>query len=82
MLKDLKGTREQRKRNTEDAKTNFSAWLKQLDDIEVRKREGIDMEIHRMAADKAVEDLSDYHKYEDGTLDQPFLNADTVKDEE
>ena len=82
LLKDLKGTREQRKRNTEDAKTNFSAWLKQLDDIEVRKREGIDMEIHRMAADKAVEDLSDYHKYEDGTLDQPFLNADTVKDEE
>ena len=72
LLKDLKGTREQRKRNTEDAKTNFSAWLKQLDDIEVRKREGIDMEIHRMAADKAVEDLSDYHKYEDGTLDQPF----------
>lgn len=82
LLKDLKGTREQRKRNTEDAKTNFSAWLKQLDDIEVRKREGIDMEIHRMAADKAVEDLSDYHKYEDGTVDQPFLNADTVKDEE
>ena len=82
LLKDLKGTREQRKRNTEDAKTNFSAWLKQLDDIEVRKREGIDMEIHRMAADKAIEDLSDYHKYEDGTVDQPFLNADTVKDEE
>ena len=82
LLKDLKGTREQRKRNTEDAKTNFSAWLKQLDDIEVRKREGIDMEIHRMAADKAVEDLSDYHKYEDGIVDQPFLNADTVKDEE
>ena len=40
------------------------------------------MEIHRLAADKAVEDLSDYHKYEDGVLDQPFLNADTVKDEE
>ena len=82
LLKDLKGTREQRKRNTEDAKTNFSAWLKQLDDIEVRKREGMDMEIHKLAADKAVESLAEYHKYEDGIVDQPFLNADTVKDEE
>ena len=82
LLKDLKGTREQRKRRSEDAKTNFSAWLKQLDDIEVRKREGLDMEINRIAANKAVEEMSEYHKYEDGVLDQPFLNADTVKDEE
>ena len=82
LLKDLKGTREQRKRNTEDAKTNFSAWLKQLDDIEVREREGMNMEIHRIAADRAVESLSDYHTYEDGGVDQPFLNADTVKDDE
>ena len=78
----MKGTREQRKRNTEDAKTNFSAWLKQLDDREVREREGVNMEIHRIAADKAVERLSEYHKYEDGSIDQPFLNADTVKDDE
>lgn len=82
LLKDLKGTREQRKRKSEDAKTNFSAWLKQLDDIQVRKREGMDMEINRIAANKAVEEMSEYHKYEDGVLDQPFLNADTVKEEE
>jgi hypothetical protein len=30
LLKDLKGTREQRKRHSEDAKTNFSAWLRQV----------------------------------------------------
>lgn len=82
LLKDLKGTREQRKRRSEDAKTNFSAWLKQLDDIEVRKREGIDMEVNRIAANNAVDSMADYHKYEDGNLDQPFLNADTVKDED
>jgi len=82
LLKDLKGTREQRKRNSEDAKTNFSAWLKQLDDPEVRKREGIDIEINRIAADKSIEEMSEYHTYEDGSVDQPFLNANTIKEEE
>ena len=82
LLKDLKGTREQRKRNSEDAKTNFTAWLKQLDDPEVRKREGIDMEINRIAADKSVDAMSEYHTYEDGSIDQPFLNANTIKEEE
>jgi hypothetical protein len=81
LLKDLKGTREQRKRNSEDAKTNFSAWLKQLDDPEARKRESVDMEVNRIAADKSIEDMSEYHTYEDGSVDQPFLNANTIKDE-
>ena len=82
LLKDLKGTREQRKRNSEDAKTNFSAWLRQLDDEEVRKREGLMMEVNRVAADKASVTLSEYHEYEDGIVDQPLLNSDTYKDEE
>ena len=46
LLKDLKGTREQ-KRRSEDAKTNFSSWLRQLDDEEFRKREEESMEINR-----------------------------------
>ena len=82
LLKDLKGTREQRKRHSEDAKTNFSAWLRQLEDEDARKAEGEGMEIHRMAADKSLEGLSDYHEYEDGVVDQPFLNADTIKEDE
>lgn len=82
LLKDLKGTREQRKRNTEDAKTNFSAWLRQLDDEELRKREGYEMEVNRIAANKSVTGLAEYHEYEDGIVDQPFLNADTIKDDE
>ena len=55
LLKDLKGTREQRKRNADDAKTNFSAWLRQLDDDKMKKDESFDMEVHRVAADKATE---------------------------
>ena len=83
LLKDLKGTREQRKRNADDAKTNFSSWLRQLDDKDLRKKEGFDMEVHRVAAEKALDKLSEYHEYEDGVVDQPILNADTlIEDEE
>ena len=81
LLKDLKGTREQRKRNADDAKTNFTSWLRQLSDKDVRRKEGFDMEVHRVASEKALERLSDYHEYEDGTVDQPILNADTMKEE-
>jgi hypothetical protein len=42
----------------------------------------MDMEVNRIAANKAVEELKEYHEYEDGSVDQPFLNADTIKDEE
>lgn len=80
LLKDLKGTREQRKRNTEDAKTNFSMWLKALP--EFMEQEGYEMEIQALAADKATERLSDYHRYEDGNLDQPIFNADTLMEDE
>ena len=40
------------------------------------------MEINRLAANKALEKLADYHTFEDGLVDQPFLNSDTVKDDE
>ena len=41
------------------------------------------MEVHRVAAEKALDKLSEYHEYEDGVVDQPILNADTlIEDEE
>lgn len=81
-LKDLKGTREQRKRVADDAKTNFSMWMRQLDTIEMKEREGFDMEVQAIAAQKARERLSDFHEYEDGEVDQPLLNSDTYMPEE
>jgi hypothetical protein len=77
-LKDLKGTREQRKRVADDAKTNFSMWMRQLDSLEMKEKEGFDMEVQAIAADKARERLSELHEYEDGEVDQPLLNTDTV----
>jgi len=77
-LKDLKGTREQRKRQADDAKTNFSLWLRKLDDLEEKEREGFDMEVQAIAADRARERMSELHQYEDGEVDQPLLNSKTV----
>jgi len=82
LLKDLKGTREQRKRIAEDANTNFLIWLRQLDDKDAKEHEGFDLEVQRVAADKARDRLSEYHEYEDGIVDQPLLNVDTIKHEE
>ena len=79
-LKDLKGTRDQRKRQSDDAKTNFGMWMRQLDNIEMREKEGFDMEVQAIAAEKARKRLAELHEYEDGEVDQPLLNSDTVID--
>jgi len=82
LLKDLKGTREQRRKVADDAKTNFLLWMRQLDDLETKDHEGYDMEVHRVAGDNARKRLAEYHEYEDGIIDQPLLNTETVKNEE
>lgn len=51
-----------------------------MQDPEIMKRYGIEMEKMRMAMEKEKERLGEYHKYEDGVVDQPFLTPDTVKD--
>lgn len=79
-LQALKGTREQRKKNAEDAKTNFNLWLKQLDDAEFRQTEGEFMEVHRVAADKARKNLSIPHKFADEAYDLPLLNEESYKE--
>ena len=37
------------------------------------------MEKMKLAMKKEEERLAEYHQYEDGTVDQPFLTPDTVK---
>ena len=82
MLKDLKGTREQRIKAIEDSKQTFAALVKQIaTDEEFRSNIGIEMEKMRLATEKEKERLSEYHTYEDGTVDQPFLTPETLKKE-
>ena len=53
-----------------------------LEDETVREREGLDMEIMRVSADKAMEELSEYHAYEDGKIDRPFITPEIVLEKE
>ena len=80
MLKDLKGTREQRIKAIEDSKLTFASLVKKIaSDPTFRTQIGLDMEKMRLATQAEKERLSEYIKYEDGQVDQPFLSSDTVK---
>lgn len=81
MLREMKGTREQRIKRLEDSKQSFTSWIASLmQNPEMMKQYGIEMEKMKMAMKKEEERLSAYHKYEDGQIDQPFLTPDTVHD--
>ena len=80
MLKDLKGTREQRIKAIEDSKLTFASLVKKIaSDPTFRTQIGLEMEKMRLATEAEKERLSEYIKYEDGQVDQPFLSSDTVK---
>ena len=48
---------------------------------EARHEMGVEMEKMRLATNAETERLSEYHKYEDGTIDQPLLTPDSVKED-
>ena len=80
MLKDLKGTREQRIKRLESSKETFIGWIRNLMTNPDAKRElGIEMEKMRLAMNKEQDRLTEWHEYEDKTVDQPFLTPDTTK---
>jgi hypothetical protein len=82
ILREMKGTREQRIKRLEDSKQSFVAWIAHMmQNPEIMKEYGMEMEKMRLAMIKEKERLAAYHKYEDGQVDQPFLTPDTVKEE-
>lgn len=82
MLKDLKATREQRVKRLEDSKQSFIGWIKHLmESSDFRNELGTSMEKMRIASEAKRAQLSAYHSYEDGTIDQPFLTPETAKDD-
>jgi len=81
MLKEMKATREQRVKRLEDSKQSLTGWIAYLmSNPDITSRYGIEMEKMRLAMSKERDRLSDLHKYQDGMVDQPFLNSDTIKD--
>jgi len=81
MLKEMKATREQRIRRLEDSRETFTGWVAHLiQNPEIMQAYGLEMEKMRLAMVKEQERLSNYHKYDDGLVDQPFLTPETAKD--
>lgn len=79
--KSLKATRDDRIKLIQDGKSSWAGYLRMLEDEGQRKKIGREAELMRMAKDKARERLSEYHVYQDKTVDQPLLSSETVKDE-
>jgi len=81
MLREMKGTREQRIKRLEDSKQSFTSWVASLiQNPEMIKKYGIEMEKMRLAMKNEQKRLSEFHKYEDGQVDQPFLTPDTIRE--
>lgn len=79
LYKDLKATREQRVQKLESNKKTLSSLIQQiLRDPEFFETEGKYLEKMRLAMEEEKKRLSDYHTYEDGAVDRPFLNSETV----
>ena len=79
--KSLKATREARVKKIEDSRSSWVGYLRMLEEEQKRRDAGDDAEIKKIAKDLAIERLAQWHKYEDGTVDQPLLSADTSLDE-
>lgn len=79
-LKGLKAQREQRLARVEDSRKSFYIWLSRLlSDKDMQKELGEWAEKRRMASEIELQRLGAMHQYEDGDLDRPILNLDTLK---
>lgn len=76
--RDLKITRDQRKKTVEDNKGTWASLMKQLEDEEFARRTGEHIEVMRVAKDRAKQMLSEPHLYADGKIDIPILTPETI----
>jgi hypothetical protein len=82
ILKEMKATRDSRIKHLESNKHNFLSIIRRIvEDRQFRTRLGIEMEKMRLATNVEYQRLSEYHKYENGELDQPFLTPENVMDD-
>lgn len=82
ILAELKGTRRDRITKIDSQKESFTAWLEQIINNPARRSEyGRYAEKMRLAMIDEQVRLAAYHKYDDGKIDQPFLNHETVKED-
>ena len=83
MLKEMRATREQRVKDIEESTKSFTGWITQLiNEPEVCRGYGLEMEKMRLAMEKERKRLSAYHTYEDGQIDRPFLVPEGPSDDD
>jgi hypothetical protein len=78
ILKDIKGTRDQRIKIFENSNKSFLGFLRALQDEEYREQIGEEAAMLADATDKEQERLAALHTYADGSQDQPFKTPETV----
>ena len=82
ILKEMKGTRDARIKYLENNKHNFLKFIRDIvEDRRMRTKLGTDMEKMRLATQVEYERLSEWHEYENGEVDQPFLTPDNVMED-
>jgi recombinational DNA repair ATPase RecF len=82
LFKEIKGTREQRIKRIEESKETIGTMLAALiDNPQMRRQLGIDLEKFRLATKIEYERLSEYHTYLDGKVEQPILNSENIKED-
>lgn len=82
ILRELKATRADRIKRIEDSKETIGSWIgKMLENTDLRRELGVELEKVRLANQIEYERLSEYHKYLDGSIEQPILNSDNLKED-
>lgn len=80
LFNSLKATRADRVKKVESSRESFGAWMAEIvNDSEKRRALGKEIERFRLSMIDEKVRLAAYHKYEDGNIDQPLLNHQTVK---
>lgn len=82
MNKDLSNTRAERTKLNENSKIDFVAMLKLLQEYDVKKRVGREMEMMNLARMKEEIRLSSPYIYANKEADRPILNSDTIGDDD
>jgi len=79
--KELKANRDVRIKRVEDSKSSWAGLIRALENETLRQKTGEGAELMRLAKDNAKKELSEWHTYVDGNVDQPLLTPETVRDD-
>lgn len=78
----LNASRDSRIKKIDDAKQNFTNWLRMISEYENKAQVGREMDLMRQALEKQEREMGEFYEYADNRIDVPVLNHLTVEDKE